>query len=271
MSKIFGTLAAVLLAVSGFIHWKNIEAKKVEDADYQTSQNVKASTTKDLNKQTKRLNDADTEREEKVTLAAEVELKLEGVTADYGKAKKVVEELKAEHAIKEADIAKADDVLKELPDPTVLVPKVKRMRSDLAEATGNIASEEAKLASLTQLDKNGKAQLKSTRDLIALQSSGKSFPTMKTHISSIYRNWGFVVLGAGDRQGVVTDSILDVVRGGEVIAKLKVTAVEAGRASADIILDSLTVGTTLRPGDSVVAEREAKKPAAATTKTTVAQ
>ncbi len=72
MSKIFGTLAAVLLAVSGFIHWKNIEAKKAEDAVYQTSQDVERSTTKELTKQTTRLNAADSERKEKLAKAAEV-------------------------------------------------------------------------------------------------------------------------------------------------------------------------------------------------------
>ena len=67
---------------------------------------------------------------------------------------------------------------------------------------------------------------------------------------------------AGDAQGVVTDSILDVMRGDEVIGKLKVTAVEEGRSSADIVLDSVAVGTTLQSGDTVVAERKTKKPVA---------
>ena len=86
---------------------------------------------------------------------------------------------------------------------------------------------------------------------------------MKTRISSIYRNWGFVILAAGDRQGVVTGSTLDVMRGGEVVAKLKVTAVEAGRASADIVLDSVAAQVTLRTGDTVVAQVEEKTPATA--------
>lgn len=266
MSKIFGTLTAVLLAVSGFIHWKNVEAKKAEDTVYQTSQDAERSTTKDLTKHTNHLNAADTERKEKLTKATEIEKKLATVSSDYEKAKKVVEDLKADHAAKEIEIAKADDVLKDLPDPKELIPKVKRMRSELVEATDSIATEEARLSNLTQLDKSGKTRLKGTRELIALQSNGKSFPTMRTRISSVYRNWGFVILAAGDRQGVVTGSILDVVRGGEVIAKLKVTAVEAGRASADIVLDSVAAGTTIQAGDSVVAEREKEKPVATVSK-----
>ena len=256
MSKIFGTLTAVLLAVSGFVHWKNIEAKKVEDKVYSKSQDLERSTTTELIFQTKRLNDADDGRKQNLASASKVEGKLETVTLDLEKAKANVVALEAEFKTKEKEIANADDVLKDLPDPNELVPKVKRMRSQLTVATDAIATEDAKLANLAELDKNGKARLKGTRELIKLQSSGKSFPTMKTRISSIYRNWGFVILAAGDRHGVVPNSILDVVRGGEVIAKLKVTAVEAGRASADIVLDSVSAGTSLRAGDAVVAERE---------------
>ena len=42
-----------------------------------------------------------------------------------------------------------------------------------------------------------------------------------------------MILAGGDNEGVVPGSILDVVRAGEVIAKLRVTAVEAGRSAAD--------------------------------------
>ena len=145
----------------------------------------------------------------------------------------------------------------------MLIPKVKRMQAQLTAATSEIASKGATLANLVQRDKNSKARIAATRKLIDLQSTGKSFPSLRTRISSIYRNWGFVILSAGDKQGVVTGSTLDVLRGDEVVGKLKVTAVEAGRASADIILDSVAEGTTLQAGDTVVAEREVAKPAAA--------
>ena len=84
----------------------------------------------------------------------------------------------------------------------------------------------------------------------------RSFPDLKTSIRSVYRNWGFVVLTSGDKQGVISGSTLDVVRGGEVIAKLKVTAVESGSAAADIVLNSVTEGTEVRSGDKVVPEKE---------------
>jgi len=260
MSKVFGTIAAVLLAAAAFVAFKNKEAFEAEIATNKTSEQLKASTEKDLAKEQKRLVDAEAVRDEKNKAAEGVQKELDEATVLFEAAKKKVTTLKAEHSSNQSDIASANDILKDLPDPDELIPKVKRMRSDLTSATGEIATQEATLANLLQRDTNAKGRIAATRKLIDLQSTGKSFPSLRTRISSIYRNWGFVILSAGDTQGVVTGSTLDVLRGGEVIGKLKVTAVEAGRASADIVLDSVSDGTTLQAGDTVVAEREEVKP-----------
>jgi len=265
MSKIFGTLTAVLLAVSALLAYKNKEAKATENIAYEAASNAEKTITKELDKQVTRYGEADSLREQKLAAAEKAEKEFEDVTALYEKAKEDVVSLKADHAAKEQEITAADEILKGLPDPKELVPKIKRMHSELVVATDTIAAEEASLGHLSELDKNGRSRIEGARDSISRYSTGKSFPTLKTRISSIYRNWGFVILSAGDRQGVVTDSILNVVRGGEVIAKLKVTAVEAGRASASIVLDSVAAGVTLQAGDSVVAQKEDSKPDATTT------
>jgi hypothetical protein len=258
MSKIFGTIAAVLIAASAFIAFKNKEAKADEDATYLQSQATQKTTTNELNKLIKKINDDEAETEEKLAAAAKLESELEVVNANHKEAKEKVAALKEQFESKEGEIAKADEALNSLPDPKVLIPKIKRMRKELDEAVSLAATKETQLANLSERDENGKKRIDVTRKLTELQSSGKSFPTLKTRISSIYRNWGFVTLAAGDRQGVVTGSVLDVVRQGEVVAKLRVTAVEAGTASADIVLDSVTAGITLQSGDTVLPEREAQ-------------
>ena len=256
MSKIFGTLAAVILAISALVAFKNKEAKEQEIANYEDSSKGKESTTQELNDLMRFLQG--TEEEDLLAEAKDEEAKLEELVAETEESKLNVKKLEGEHDTKTQELATAEDILKSLPNPDELVPKIKDMRSDLAEVADSLASEEARLANLAQRDKNGKVRIKSTRKQLSLRSSGRSFPTLKTRINSVYRNWGFVVLAAGDRAGVVTGSTLDVVRGGEVIAKLKVTAVEAGRASADILLDSVVEGVTIQAGDSVVAEPDTK-------------
>jgi len=263
MSKVFGTLAAVFLAAAAFVAFKNQKAFESQIEVLHTSQNVKTSTEKDLGKAQTRLKNAEDTKKDYIAKKVEVDKELEEANVLYAQAKKVVEALKEDHKNKQAEIANADEILKGLPDPEELVPKVKRMRAQLAEATSGIATEEARLANLTRQDKSGKERIAAIRELMRLETSGESYPTLHTRISSVYRNWGFVILSAGDKQGVVSGSILDVMRGGEVIGKLKVTAVESGRASADIVLDSVAEGTSLHSGDKVVAEAKAKaeKPA----------
>ena len=72
--------------------------------------------------------------------------------------------------------------------------------------------------------------------------------SLKTSISAIYSGWGFVILAGGDNEGVVPGSMLNVMRAGEVIAKLRVTAVEAGRSAADIVIDSMSLTQCFEPG-----------------------
>jgi len=50
---------------------------------------------------------------------------------------------------------------------------------------------------------------------------------------------------------VVPGSTLDVIRDGEIIAKLSVTAVEPNSSAADIVRESIDSGVVLSPGDQV--------------------
>jgi hypothetical protein len=86
---------------------------------------------------------------------------------------------------------------------------------------------------------------------------------LKTRITSIYPNWGFVTLADGMTAGVAGGSPLDIVRDNEVIAKLLVTTVERNSASASIVPDSIADGVTLMIGDRVTAGSDVVDKAAA--------
>ena len=70
-----------------------------------------------------------------------------------------------------------------------------------------------------------------------------------------------MLVNAGNNAGVNANSTLDVVRDGETIAQLLVTAVESRSASASIIPDSIAQDVTLMVGDRVVATSKEKKAA----------
>ncbi len=235
MSKVFGTIAAVVLAAAAFVAWKNNKA----------------------------LVDAEEAQKDNLARAEEAQKKLEEANEERVRLKRSIIDLKKDHKSKKREVADTKEALKELPDPDILIPKIRVMKDELAKTLNAISTEETKLANIARKDQDLVRRVTATRQVIEGFKTGKSLPNLKTRISSIYRNWGFVILAAGDRQGVIAGSTLDVVRGGEVVGKLKVSAVEAGRSSADIIPGSVAEGTTLRTGDTVVPGKEDAKPEAA--------
>ena len=108
--------------------------------------------------------------------------------------------------------------------------------------------------------KGVEAALADVRERISWRVSGESNPEAVTKISSVYATLGFVILAGGDNLGIVKNSTLEVVRDDEVIAKLKVTTVEAKSAAADIIPDSVVDGESIQVSDTVRAAQKAAPP-----------
>jgi len=71
------------------------------------------------------------------------------------------------------------------------------------------------------------------------------------------RTWGFVTLAGGDSVGIVKDSTLDVIRNGEKVGEVVVTAVEANTAGASIV-PTESGQPALYPGDLVVSQISAQ-------------
>jgi hypothetical protein len=145
--------------------------------------------------------------------------------------------------------------------------EIKKMGSAIEELRQAVTTNEAKLANLTAENQRVEAIIAGLNQESTYISRSESYPTLSTRISAIYPTWGFVTLAAGNTSGVVTSSPLNVVRGGEVIARLLVTAVEANTSSANIVPDSIAEGVVLMVGDQVVPGEKAAK---STTKATTA-
>lgn len=256
MSKIIGIIAAAVLVIAAFVAFKNQQAYGKEIDNFRSAQVEKKDTIQRLEDQQKRFKEAEESKADFTLKLVETGKKLAAAIRDYDDLKKEVTSLEESHSIKEKQVATAEDILKGLPEPDDLIPKLKRLSNQLVEAEEGIANEEDRVAKLTQQDQDTKQKIQSLSQVIDSYSSGRSFMSLKTSISAIYSGWGFVILAGGDNEGVVPGSMLNVVRAGEVIAKLRVTAVEAGRSAADIVVDSMSPDTMLRAGDEVVAEEK---------------
>ena len=258
MPLLFGTLTALVLAISAWIGYKNQTEYKKQIGFRQTEQKNLVREKGLLNKAT-----------EKLQLAIDAKKKLiasnEGLSGEIEALENKISTVKSEISQKEekkkkleAEVAEATAIMDKVGGVRALVPKIKSLRSDIAALSSDIEQGNASLNNLKQSKSDTEASIKVNEKRVQFETSGRSLPTLSTTIKTVYSSWGFVTLNGGDIQGVVPGSTLAVMRGDEMVAKLKVTTVEPNRAAADILRESVGDNVYLQAGDKVVAESTAK-------------
>jgi len=78
--------------------------------------------------------------------------------------------------------------------------------------------------------------------------------SMTANITAVNSDWGFVVIDAGQPQGITESTKLLVTRGTQTIGKLSILSVEGSKTIANILQDTVTPGMTIAPGDRVILE-----------------
>ncbi len=266
MANVFGILTAIVLALAAFVATKN-------KAAYENEISNTASQKDTLTKSQARLTAAQAVLAALPVERAEVDAEVVKLTESEGAELKANDLLKKDSETKTAKIASNKAKLDEIREKTEKTGDIKELASKMNETnqelerlTQAISSTEASLANLTAQNSQTEGQIKASRDRFERYGKGESLPTLSTRIRSIYPNWGFVTLAAGNNAGVVANSTLDVIRNDQLIAKLLVTAVESNSSSASIIPDTVAEDVTLMVGDTVVpGEKVAAKSTSAAT------
>lgn len=263
MANIFAILTALVLAVSGYLAYANmgdetstsprgykgwIKHRQDEEASLDRNKKTLAKVQEELNNTEAELADFNGKNE---TLQAEVDGQLEKNKELTAKS----EAKKAEAEAKAAEVAEKEEATKGLGDPEEVIAKFKRTQTQLAELDASIGEGTARRAALEAEKGSTQASIDAVKGQINLRVSGKSDPSLRTHVRNVYPGLGFVTISGGDNKGIVKESTLDVIRDGEVIGKLQVTTVEATTSAADIVPDSLVDGGSIVAGDIVVAEK----------------
>lgn len=250
--KILGSITFALLLVSGFLALKNkaayereINNAAVEKSNMQRSSNQLKELQAKHNGVKGQIEDANqtiatlTEQDDKLKRD---NLMTEGDEKDL--AAKVAEFQGASDELAEQE-AKFEKV-------RTVVDKLTKLGNEIKQLDGDIASKQAELDKLTAVNAEVDQDVAALREVLDNRSQGRSLKSLRTSIRAIYSSWGFVTLQGGDSSGVVLNSTLDVLRGGQLIGKLLVTAVERNSASASIIPGSVSQGVSLMIGDVVV-------------------
>lgn len=259
MANILGIITAVALLASAFVAFKNKERLTAE-IENRNEEIAKLEVQKD------RLQIAQ-------ATAKALPIEIVEVDAEAASQNEQDEELKSkssqletaiESKIEEADAK--DTQLADIREKTAgageleqLASNMKSMELELEELDQVITSGKATLANTTSQASVAQSEVKRRQTELDRIANGLSVATLSTSIRSVYPSWGFVTLGGGSNAGITASSPLNVVRGGEVVAKLLVSAVELSSASASVVPDSLGEGVVLRPGDRVVAAEKEKE------------
>lgn len=165
----------------------------------------------------------------------ETQAQLTEKTAAFEVTAKELEEMKAKAAAAappEAVAAAPGPEIKELETKVAAIEGEKKVLAD------KLVSAEARVEELTRDVARRKA---------AIMAKG-----LEGKIMAVNAAWGFVVLNIGDRNGIVNNADMIVVRDGERVGKVRITSVEPGRAVADIDSRSLVAGQSVLPGDRVI-------------------
>jgi hypothetical protein len=258
MANIFAIITAVLLAASAFLALKNKDALTKEVEDRKTAETRLDTTKKKLVDLQGKRNSTIADKEETMTATVALREQEEQQTSKIAAVRGDIATKKEQSETQAEMIAEIKEKTKDAGEIKELAGKIKRLQEEITGLEDEKVSMENKRTNLL-------AQRNSTQKMVsAAKEEGSKISSKKSYgnarISSIYAPWGFVTLSAGNNGGIVSGSTLNVVRGGEPIAELRVRSVESNRASADVVPSSLGEDVTLMVGDKVIpAEPSAPK------------
>ena len=160
-----------------------------------------------------------------------------------------------------AKVADLEDKVKKAGTGGVAPEELEKMKLALQDATtakDNAVKEkeEAKIALDAEVAK-GKDNEEKVADLKKEKQRWESQfkkAGIQGRVLAVNSGWNFAVLSVGDKQGVVVNATLLVVRGNEPIARLRVTSVEPSTSIADVLPGTVRKGTAVQPGDTVIFE-----------------
>ena len=251
--KLLSGIAAACLGVALYFAYiskndirqeRDLEKRAKENlAEVKTRKEQASSVLAQKGTQVKNL-EADRDKLKKEVVAAEAESKDKVAALDM--AKKSLDEKTQMLSAAQKQIDDAGDVGK-------LVEQVKALEKDKESEDAAVAASVAKVSALQEKLATIQQQTEHLRTVEINSRKGVIEPTFTAHVAQSFPDWGFAVLNKGNNGGVIANAELDVKRGRNVVAKLKVRNVEQSIAVADVVPGSVRPGYLVRSGDLVVA------------------
>ncbi len=262
MKSLFYFLAVVAIGAAGFFGWKTRDAAtaqiKERIALQERSNNLETTIKKreeDRGNEEAALKVARDER-------AVAQAGLEAAKSNAGDYERTLEDLDGKLEEQQARQKQIDEVL-------ISIKKLFPGVDDLSEVPAIVAGLKDKKKKLDQrLDAGNtvkerlsedvaknKAAIARVEEKIRESKKRVARNTFQATVTAVDNDWDFAIIGAGENSGLAGDSRLLVLRGGRLLGKLTIAKLEANRAIADIVPDSLPAGVVLQRGDQVILEK----------------
>ena len=187
--------------------------------------------------------------------ASAAEAKASDAEAELTKAQNTKAELESKLQASEGQIA---DLQKRVADATVAVPGApegvspNELKALLDDTKHQLEAAEQEKAILGDKVKSAQDKVAAMEEEKKRRESGQNPPGVHGTVLAVNQAYNFVVLNMGDRQGVVPNSEMLVMRQGALIGKIRISSVEPTTSIGDIITNSLARGVQVQPGDIVV-------------------
>lgn len=246
MSKIILYLAILMtLLTAGLSYWNHscyqIILSQKKDVIQQQQQEMEK-VKQELNALKEKVaSTAATEEQQQKTLsdAQQARIKVEG---DLAEAQKQLAAKDAELEQKNKDLSAKDATIQSLMDA--------QKKAAAAPAATSPSKKKSSKSGATSEKKDPAPQQPAAPSASALPAPAGG---IEGKIAAVNPSWNFVVLNIGENNGVTKDSEMVVQRGGQAIAKIKVTSVEPLTSIGDIVPNSVAPGSAVQVGDQVFA------------------
>ncbi|MEM7603693.1 MAG: hypothetical protein AAF357_20055, partial [Verrucomicrobiota bacterium] len=207
---------------------------------------------------TQQLEKTNAEIEETTTKTRETEEETESLQTQLASLQVQVSDAEVQIQDLNSDIQDADEEIKNLEEVRRVFRNIEMIDQKIAGLKGEVQMLETQIVSVENLlavekaKKMDKDKTISTYEAMnRFRNKGQMWLDISSTVKAAYNDWGFVIINAGDDDGLAPAATLDVTRDGKAICKLLVTEIEPGQAVADIIEATLLPGQTVQIGDTV--------------------
>ncbi len=252
--KLLLGLSVLLLAVSllfGFLNSSKLRALRNElartVADRDLAARLRAVSEKKLKAHEKEF--AETKNK-----ASTAEEKATGSEVELARAQNAKAELEAKLQASERQVA---DLQKRVADAAIggvgaEIGPANDLKTQLNDTRQQLDAAEQEKAVLADKIKAAQDRVAAMEEEKKRRQAGANRPGVHGTVLAVNQAYNFVVLSMGDRQGVVPNSEMLVMRAGEFIGKIRISSVEPTTCIGDILTNTLARGVQVQPGDTVI-------------------